>query len=340
MSAAKDANRFSPVFSGIIQNHHLDNIDVSSQMNPSTVYNYSETLESQKKGSDCCGTVEEHLGRQGQRLSSSFVTAVPSMENTYNSFSQQNSQATAFGRMPEGGKLNDSFPDTHGISQVYPFQLPTTTVYNMPPTYATAENPLTQRQQAFYQQNSQLYTQQVPHYAPLGVFGTAAPSADGHNLLQLTHTCTCGPSCQCIFCIAHPFNATTRDRVQTLADMLLADNEQTPQSPLQSSYPLAFHNPNETGVSVSTATPIHVDNLLQPSDPQRKGEIPQRQSSENYFQAPQSSISADYLAMQYEFGPPEFHECTDATGSCRCGDDCTCIGCLTHSGHDRKNPPS
>lgn len=41
---------------------------------------------------------------------------------------------------------------------------------------------------------------------------------------------------------------------------------------------------------------------------------------------------SEYYTLEYPVGIPS--ACSDVTGSCQCGNDCSCVGCLTHSGHN------
>lgn len=43
-------------------------------------------------------------------------------------------------------------------------------------------------------------------------------------------------------------------------------------------------------------------------------------------------VPSEYYTLEYPVGLPS--ACVDTTGSCQCGNDCTCVGCLTHSGHN------
>lgn len=243
----------------------------------------------------------------------------------------------------EKNKDSEHLPYAHGFSP-FPFaQVPQTTVYSMPATYATAENPLTARQQEFFQRNSHVYTQQVPHYAPLGVIGSAAPPAEANEMLSLAHNCTCGPTCQCVFCVAHPYNGPTRDRVQCLADLLSDDGVYSPESHL-SPYGSPFQSPADSSNIPSTNHRMQIEDILHPSDLPPSREF----SSSSYgagghsampngslAEAAQPAISSSgYLTMEYEFASMPYERCTDSTGTCRCRDACDCVGCLTHSGHD------
>lgn len=239
---------------------------------------------------------------------------------------------------------NKSPPFTHIPLSAHTPHIPNTTVYSMPATYATAENPLTQRQQNIFQQNGYIHSQQVPYYAPHGVMGSAAPSAEGEAMSSLAHACTCGPTCMCIFCLAHPYNAPTKDRVQTLAHLLPNDSEWGPRSPLQPSYGQPSHNFTESSPLVSPSRCVHTSHNSQQSglplpnvfsQPNVSAEPYQGASSETMSNTSYAAVpSSNYLTMEYEYDPFELSGCTDASGTCRCGDDCACVGCLTHSGHN------
>lgn len=243
----------------------------------------------------------------------------------------------------EKNKDPEHSPYSHGFSPSPFAQVPQTTVYSMPATYATAENPLTARQQEFFQQNSHVYTQQVPHYAPLGVVGSAAPPAEAKEILSLAHNCTCGPTCQCIFCVAHPYNGPTRDRVQCLADLLSNDGVYSPETHL-SPYGSPFHSPADSSNIPTTNHRMQIEDILHPSDLPRSREFsPSGYGAGGHSAMPNGSLaeaaqpaisSSGYLTMEYEFASMPYERCTDSTGTCRCRDACDCVGCLTHSGHD------
>ena len=307
--------------------------------------NQTEAAEPQVKNHCCCSKPQESpsspaLGSFHQDLPNTQTfssTANPSLKtSTY-----QNSSTRLIEPISDNAKSHNHVPYTSGFAQFYS---PHTTVYSMPATYATAENPLTQRQQAYFQRNAHIYSQQVPHYAPHGVIGSAAPPAEGNGILSLAHTCTCGPSCQCVFCVAHPYNAPTRDRVQSLAHLLSDDGEYGPKSPLKPTYGPPFHNVVNSNNTESATHRMHIDDVLHPSNlNQPEGLSPERYNEVSLSELPTTSLdeashpavsSSGYLTMEYEYDSIELGGCTDASGTCRCGNSCTCVGCLTHSGHD------
>lgn len=282
----------------------------------------------------CCVTSNErNFGREAERSTgSNAISTSAEIANRRSSMHHPGTKLSNTMKEPHSETPYSHVPPSFHIPH-----MPYTDVYNMPSTYATAENPLTQRQQAFFQQNGYVHPHLVSYYPPLGA---VAPSAVTTSISGVTHTCTCGPSCQCVFCLAHPYNATTRDRVQTLAHLLPDDPEYSPKSPLQSSF---FHSMDDPPRAVPGNNAMHINEILQPADliqpmplhgPSFSNGTYEALPIESVNRAPQSAISSGYLTMEYEYDPIGMRECTDSTGTCQCGDGCSCVGCLTHSGHD------
>lgn len=305
-----------------------------------------ESSKTQNRSSCCCNTprpstprAEPEVRDQEKSNPRTFPPLVDPITTT--SFYQDSySRPTMAGSDKRKTPEHSTYP--HAFSHFHP--IPQTTVYSMPATYATAENPLTVRQQEYFQRNSHVYSQQVPHYAPLGVIGSAAPPAEGTDILSLSHNCTCGPSCQCVFCVAHPYNEPTRDRVQSLAYLLSDEGDYGPKSPLQPPYGSPFHPTASPSTMASTSHRMHIDEILHPSNlpqtrsfssPDYGGQVYPALPNGSLAEAQQPAVSSSgYLTMAYEYDPLQMDRCTDGTGTCRCGDSCTCVGCLTHSGHD------
>ena len=295
---------------------------------------HSERQHYTNESKCCCGTSNElNRDRGGERSNGSGAPSV-SVDLTNRRPSMHHSGTKFSNNMKEP---HSETPYSHVPPPFHVPHVPYANVYNMPSTYATAENPLTQRQQAFFQQNGYMHPHLVSYYPPLGAI---APSAVSTSVSGVTHTCTCGPSCQCVFCLAHPYNATTRDRVQTLAHLLPDDPEYSPKSPSQSSF---FHSIDDPPRAVPGSNAMQINKILQPSDlvqpmsfhaPSFSNGTYETLLIESVQQAPQSAISSGYLTMEYEYDPIGMRECTDSTGTCQCGAGSRCVGCLTHSGHD------
>ena len=152
--------------------------------------------------------------------------------------------------------------------------------------------------------------------------------------------CKCGDECQCLGCAAHPFNVTTRQHVQQMGVMMTFDDgEHTPESVAKSyqtqSFPSITAPPPMNFFMQQTPSMDHAvnNNAFDPySDP--NSAIPSGYSSPlpGHPLNQQLMHPSEYYTLEYPVGIPS--TCSDVTGSCQCGNDCSCVGCLTHSGHN------
>ncbi|KAJ5082446.1 hypothetical protein N7532_011489 [Penicillium argentinense] len=147
-------------------------------------------------------------------------------------------------------------------------------------------------------------TSQTPAYTP------GNTSADSNN------DCECGDGCQCLGCAVHPFNNTTRQHVQEMGAMMTLNGyEKTPDSMTPAYQPSA-----NSGSAISIPPSYYV--------PQNHHHI---ESYPDHHVNQQLMPSSEYYTLEYPVQIPS--ACSDVTGSCQCGSDCSCVGCLTHSGH-------
>lgn len=222
-----------------------------------------------------------------------------------------------------------------------------TTLYTIPPSYATATHPLTPQQLTYLQQHPHLYAQTVPQHAPFGIVGQVAPPAEAITRLTPAHNCNCGSGCECLGCAAHPFNATTRSHVQSLGAIIahgehdsMSNNHPSPSYNLPPSHSFPAHNnapilprgynPNtSSNIPASTLTAHQPAITAGPSSPWS----PSPGNGVGEQQIP--FLSSEYYTMEIPMDAPGLAaSCTDVSGSCQCGDECACIGCLTHTGHN------
>ncbi|KAL8950791.1 MAG: hypothetical protein Q9222_003198 [Ikaeria aurantiellina] len=96
-------------------------------------------------------------------------------------------------------------------------------LYFMPLGSATAEHPFTVEQVPQYQKSAQYIPQEMLNRVPTGIAGEAALSAEGYNAPGSLHNCVCGPDCQCMICLAHPYNNVTQQTVRQLAKIAVQD---------------------------------------------------------------------------------------------------------------------
>ncbi|KAI4121839.1 MAG: hypothetical protein LQ338_006137 [Usnochroma carphineum] len=242
--------------------------------------------------------------------------------------------ATLKGKEPEGAMMDHG----HLVDN-----MPRTTVFSMPSNYATAENPMTSGQRAQLQHNAQLYAHQVPHYAPYGITGSAAPSAEHINTQDFMHQCSCGPDCQCFLCVVHPFNPVSNDHIGEMADLMTSEsvNDEARSRP-QSWYGEPSPNP----VSGPEVDAGNWDSMLSTAEGAGTSQMMMNgypAAATNAYggnglpaaaaAAPYQIHSNDYITMEYRFPAPGSNMCSNGNSTCRCGDNCNCEGCFTHTGH-------
>ncbi|KAJ5561664.1 hypothetical protein N7535_003874 [Penicillium sp. DV-2018c] len=166
-------------------------------------------------------------------------------------------------------------------------------------------------------------------------FYVAPPSGDA------CHDCRCGDDCQCLGCAAHPFNTTTRRHVQEMGAMItFNDGDQNADfmnsyqpSPYQASTPTTsfpYFVPN-TPTMDHGFQQMPFGSYSDPNSTLPSGYSSPLSSNQHHLNQ-QLMHPSEYYTLEYPVGLPS--SCSDVTGSCQCGSDCSCVGCLTHNGHD------
>lgn len=121
--------------------------------------------------------------------------------------------------------------------------------------------------------------------------------------------CKCGDACRCVPCADHPFNPAMLETIK--GDML------------------HLQNPSEQSSSNGTGRGQSADQKNSPSAYDQDG-YPDEQSPAD---SGSNNIMADFnnfVFHNYSYGSG----CMEGQGGCMCGEGCTCVGCLTHGGHD------
>lgn len=157
-------------------------------------------------------------------------------------------------------------------------------------------------------------------------FDMSLPFVDDSN-----HDCSCGDSCQCLGCASHPYNKTTRQHVQEMGYMMTVKEDEeksgtsSPFAGLNSPPAMSSRIPSNQNhlVSANTQPSFTDDNTLPPTFDNTIGSPT---FANNQFMQP-----SEYYTIEYPVG---LTLCSDITGTCQCGNDCNCVGCITHSGHD------
>ena len=190
--------------------------------------------------------------------------------------------------------------------------------------------------------DSQRFAQQATD----GRVESAADAAEANHIIDgVLHRadpkCSCGPGCQCVYCSIHPYNEPTRERVRELASIIATDSDSGPESRPQSQYGEQFMD--LSGMYPVMQQGLHSQNgvLVASSDVQETLSQPTSQSDVflgSMNKLPTSPIvstsneESDNSFQRMEFSGRSW--CHNESGTCMCGDDCDCLGCVTHSGHN------
>lgn len=157
--------------------------------------------------------------------------------------------------------------------------------------------------------------------------------------------CECGPTCNCVLCIDHPYNTATMNHIATEFGQMMTETDGAGMSPPNgtNSRPDMFAQGGWRPCNNSA-----VPNGMLPTafeDPIIPHHSPTRQQANDIFLNP-----ADFQMFNFAFpldnvnefdAQPDFSYGAmpdlDMTGmcggipeGCPCGDDCACIGCLVH----------
>lgn len=147
------------------------------------------------------------------------------------------------------------------------------------------------------------------------------------------HDCNCGDDCQCLGCATHPFNKTTKQHVQQMGAIVSFDEipnlgdftgQPNPTFPVSTSANMldySFDNFDQQLQNTMPSYPEHTATTTAYSSP-----------PVGYPSEQQLMEASEYYTLEYPVGLP--NPCTDLSGSCQCGSDCSCVGCLTHNGHN------
>ncbi|KAF4633777.1 hypothetical protein G7Y89_g4327 [Cudoniella acicularis] len=221
-----------------------------------------------------------------------------------------------------------SVPFSPVLYQNYLPQEPT--VFTYPATYGSFQNPL--QPSAWRQGIRSNYTNpQDSMSVPPDVLPFNAPIVSED--MNTVHTCTCGDTCQCIGCAAHPYNDATQDYVRSAWATMTAEqstgniysNVQPP--PTLNGSANGNMNGNLNG-DLNGHTNDHTNGSIPQNSDLVSSPTPHTPSSNASANGEEQSLSAsDFFFVSYPFSSDG---CGGDTMSCPCGDDCECLGCTIH----------
>ena len=145
--------------------------------------------------------------------------------------------------------------------------------------------------------------------------------------------CNCGPDCNCLGCISHPYNPRTVEYVRGLRSFALDDQPISPFHSQSNSPTLSSPHPNglvngvgEAGGSTGSAhrhavtTKANINLIIQTPPP------PPSPDGESSAGVSENGVSPSaFVLVDYQIGP-----CSEAETECKCGDGCICLSCSSH----------
>ena len=222
-----------------------------------------------------------------------------------------------------------------------PFRMLTSTLTQVPSLsqhLVNVEHPKTIKAKEAFEQSVHQYPESKD---PNPLYDPPLVTSDNFDAFINTQNCSCGPGCDCVFCREHPFNPATLARVRELADMTesesywaLDPHMDSHVSRPQSGYagapangtniePVAGQGYLEPNGNSATPGPSGYN---QPNFGERE---PADQGDQSVDQSHLMMRNADFYDLEYLLD----NSCTNTDGTCQCGENCACVGCVTHVGH-------
>ncbi|KAK4190762.1 hypothetical protein QBC35DRAFT_376989 [Podospora australis] len=158
------------------------------------------------------------------------------------------------------------------------------------------------------------------HFA--NAISPAVKDSNVHGNLGNSHECTCGEGCQCVGCLAHPFNAQMFQYVSNAYN----------SHPNSANGSTNGGSPNVgpvTGSNLGELAAINGNHqlslVLSGSESPAEAPTPSNESSPSGEE--ELLWTEDFLFVNL----PIAGLCEGNIVSCPCGDDCNCVGCLVHN---------
>lgn len=122
------------------------------------------------------------------------------------------------------------------------------------------------------------------------------------------HMCSCGDGCECVGCVAHPYNNATRDTVRSVWSMM-DDSSST----------------SSTRTATVTTT-LPAQTTVDSTSPSQQVFTPSASDTSGVSDDQVSLPAGDFLFVSYSV-----MGCDGEGLTCPCGDDCQCVGCTIHN---------
>ncbi len=276
--------------------------------------------------------------------------------------------------------LNSVLPASNGccssrMQQATHQPLQPTTLYSFPPTCTTIQHPLTPEELAFLQRHPNLFAHAAPQLAS-GALANGLMASTPWTTSNFVHSCSCGDACNCLGCIAHPYNMRTMNFLQSIQEVVATEPQyDLPCSRRMSAQSQLLPDPSATFPSIDSpwcstsstvveqqptngswfpmqSPPMQARLPAQPSSPM----LPFGTSDCHHFPVPRMGTTEPIpqifaepgtIGEQGAVSPAGYFHVNypigdhgTPNGDCQCGETCTCTGCLTHPGNNTAPCPS
>ncbi|KAJ4263879.1 hypothetical protein NW762_005916 [Fusarium torreyae] len=200
---------------------------------------------------------------------------------------------------------------------------PQPTVFTYPPQYGSYLQPL-QPEQWRQVMATMTFASQGGMPSPYGLpgatpFPTPAAPQTPLSATGTSHQCSCGASCECVGCAAHPYNEATQNYVRSAWQSMMDAGYTHVNGHGNGEIPAT--NGHSVNASTAVVPPVgSAEGTVSPVAPQTPSEAASGVSDE------QALSANDFFFVSYPFGD----SCAGEESSCPCGDDCQCLGCVIH----------
>lgn len=200
---------------------------------------------------------------------------------------------------------------------------PQPTIFTYPPQYGSYLQPLQPEQWRHVMAASMGFAQPAPQPfvpGPMAYTPATTPQTAPNMDAGTSHSCSCGDTCQCVGCAAHPYNDATQEYVRSAWNTMAEDAQKAGYTNGANGHGATA---NETSTPNGATTPVlnSMEGTMSPTAPQTPSDAASGTTEE------QTLSASDFFFVSYPFG----EACEGETASCPCGDDCQCIGCAIHN---------
>ncbi|KAH8903217.1 hypothetical protein BR93DRAFT_217349 [Coniochaeta sp. PMI_546] len=221
------------------------------------------------------------------------------------------------------------------------------TVFTYPANLGTWSQPLNPAMWAQLQQGPQPQPNGAAFSSPLPLTPNGGTAPVGTS-----HECSCGPGCQCVGCLAHPFNPQTQQYVSAAWDYDIDVPYGNNSSDKNGSKPAAATNGKSAHILQTNgrgddgngtngdgthghATTTHVTNGAQQAAGPEAGSPTQAQTPSDASGFNEELSASDFmfvnLPLYQNAVGMDGDSCGGSLAFCPCGDDCECVGCVIHN---------